>query len=109
MRGEGIGSPVTYKLDEPLVLEGAAQWEGFRKDVDVPGGAFEDVKFVDPANWGSELANAYALPGTPGVWDTNGTGPAKIGELLTGEITVQDFLDWAQANYEASYDLSKMP
>ena len=109
MRGEGIGSPVVYKLDEPLQLEGAAQWEAVRKDIDVPGGLFEDVKFVDPANWGFSQASAYRIPGSPDTFDQNGNAPAKVGELLTNKITVQDLLDWAQGNYEASYDISKMP
>ena len=109
MRAEGIGSPVVYTLDEPLELEGAAQWEGVRKDIDVAGGLFENTKFVDPANWGVAQAAAYRIPGTTDTFDQNGNAPAKIGELMTGAITVQDFLDWAQANYEASYDLSKMP
>lgn len=108
MRAEGIGSPVVYRLDEPLELEGAPQWEGIRKDIDVPGGEFEQVKFVDPANWGVDKAQAYRLPGSPDTFDHNGSAPAKVGELMTGKITVQEFLDWAQANYEASYDLSKM-
>ena len=104
MRAEGIGSPVVYTLDEPLELEGAAQWEGIRKEIDVAGGLYEDVKFVDPANWGSSQAGAYAIAGTPGTWDQGGNAPVKIGELMNGEISVQDFLDWAQANFEASYD-----
>jgi ABC-type glycerol-3-phosphate transport system substrate-binding protein len=104
MRAEGIGSPVVYTLDEPLELEGAAQWEGVRKDIDVPGGAFENTQFIDPANWAETQAGAYAVPGSTNTWDHNGNASTKIGELMTGDISVQDFLDWAQANFEASYD-----
>ena len=104
MRAEGIGSPVVYRLDEPLELEGVAQWEGVRKEIDVAGGLYENVKFVDPANWAETKAGAYAVPGSTNTWDHNGNAAAKVGELMTGEITVQDFLDWAQANFEASYN-----
>lgn len=105
MRAESIGSPVVYTLDEPLELEGAAQWEGVRKEIDVPGGLWENTKFVDPAAWGQNAASAYAIAGSTDTWDQNGNAPAKIGELMTGEISVQEFLDWAQANFEASYEL----
>lgn len=105
MRAEGIGSPVVYRLDEPLELAGAAQWEGVRKEIDVAGGVFENVHFVDPAGWAEAQAGRYTVPGATGPWDHNGTASTKIGELMTGAITVQDFLDWAQANFEASYNL----
>jgi ABC-type glycerol-3-phosphate transport system substrate-binding protein len=104
MRAEGIGSPVVYTLDAPLELEGAAQWEGIRKEIDIPGGLYENVKYVDPSNWAETKAGRYAVPGSTNTWDHNGNAPAKIGELMTGKITVQDLLDWAQANFEASYD-----
>jgi hypothetical protein len=105
LRAEGLGSPVVYTLDEPLNLEGAAQWEGVRKDIAIPGGAFENVQWVDPANWAETQAAAFALPGSTGTWDHNGSASSKIGELMNGAITVQDYLDWAQANFEASYEL----
>jgi hypothetical protein len=104
MRAEGIGSPVVYTLDAPLELEGAAQWEGIRKEIDIPGGLYENVKYVDPSNWAETKAGRYAVPGSTNTWDHNGNAPAKIGELMTGKMTVQDLLDWAQANFEASYD-----
>jgi ABC-type glycerol-3-phosphate transport system substrate-binding protein len=104
MRGEALGSPVVYKLDEPLELEGAAQWDGVRKDIDVPGGVFENTHFVDPANWAEVQAGAYAVPGSTNTWDHNGNASAVIGELMTGKRSVQDILDWAQANFEASYN-----
>ncbi len=107
MRAESQGSPVVYKLDEPLDLKGAAQWEGVRKDIDVAGGAFENVKFVDPTKWAEPQAGAYAVPGSTNTWDHNGNASAKIGELMTGKITVQELLDWAQANFEASYKFPK--
>ncbi|HML20892.1 MAG TPA: ABC transporter substrate-binding protein [Aggregatilinea sp.] len=103
MRAEGIGSPVVYTLDEPLELEGAAQWEGVRKDIDIPGGVFENTKFVDPANWAETQAGAYIIPGSTNTWDHNGNASAIFGELMEGKKSVQDVLDWAQANFEASY------
>jgi hypothetical protein len=42
--------------------------------------------------------------GSPGVWDVeSGNIATNWADLMTGKITVQDYLDNAQKNYEASY------
>ena len=104
MRAEGVGTPVVYKLDEPLNLAGAPQWDGIRKEIDVPGGVFENTHFIDPTNWAETAAGRYAVPGSTNTWDHNGNASAVIGDLMTGKMTIQEFLDWAQANFEASYN-----
>lgn len=105
MRAEAIGTPVVYKLDEPLELVGG-QWDGVRKEIDTVGGAFENTKWIDPSNWDEIKAGRFSVPGSTNTWDHNGNASAVIGDLMTGKMSVQEFLDWAQANFEASYNFS---
>ena len=44
------------------------------------------------------------IGGSPGVWDVeSGNIASNWAELMNGAISVQDYLDLAQQNYEASY------
>jgi hypothetical protein len=107
MFAEVAGRDVLYKLDEPLEITGP-QWLGVAKDIGAPGGLWEETQYVDASQWGEITAEAHRIGGSPGVWDYDGDGTGlanSIQGLMTGEMSVQDVLDWAQANYDASYDM----
>lgn len=100
-RAEIEGKNVLYDLDESLVLEspqylGLVQYVG--KDF------FSHVK-MDDGPWGRDNAQAYKVEGASGVWDL-GTGSYNdtFVAAITGEISVQEALDVAQANWEKSFD-----
>lgn len=105
MFAEVAGRDVLYKLDEPLEITGP-QWLGVAKDIGTPGGLWEKTKYVDASQWGEITAEAHRIGGTPGVWDYDGDGTGLANQmkgLLEGGRSVQDVLDWAQGNYDASY------
>lgn len=105
MNAEVAGRQVLYRLDEPLELTGP-QWVGILTDIGTSGGLWEDVQYVDASAWGEITAEAHRKGGAPGTWDWESNGLAEpIADLMTGKMTVQDVLDWAQANWEASYEL----
>ena len=55
---------------------------------------------------GNLAASPYRLKGSKGVWDWESNGNNEVmADLLQGKITVQEALDKAQANWEASYDI----
>lgn len=107
MYAEVAGRDVLYELDEPLEITGP-QWLGVAKDIGTPGGLWEDAQYVDASRWGEIVAEAHRIGGSPGTWDYDGDGTGLANAmqgLMTGTMSVQDVLDWAQDNYEASYDL----
>ena len=103
MRAEAEGRMVTYKLDEPLEMQGP-QWLGVRKDIGNPDGPLPDVNIVNSIE-GWKQASVYAVKGSKEVWDyrANGNQPIWAG-VMSGEMTVQDALDWAQNNWENDYE-----
>jgi len=106
MFAEVAGRDVLYKLDEPLELAGP-QWQGVVKDIDKPGGLWEDVHYIDASQWGEIVAEAHRIGGTEGAWGWESNALVEtLQGLLTGAMTVQDVLDLAQANWEASYELA---
>lgn len=107
LRTEAEGRVPAYKLDTPLELKGA-QYQGIVKEIDQPGGLFENVKYDDTLPGLSQAAIHYKA-GTPGPWDWASGNIGKIWEdLMTGKTTVQQTLDINQKNWEASYpDLVK--
>jgi len=106
MRAEVLGRPVLYKLDEPLELTGP-QWVGVVKDIATPGGLWEDVQYTTGV-WGTTVAGPHRKGGSPGVWDwESGAFVEQWAALMTGKKTVQEVLDWAQANWEQSYEWSE--
>jgi len=90
----------SFELDSP-------QWNGIVKDIDVPGGQYEHVKFTEgPYGW--ELMASRLQDGTPGAFsqDDHGALYERWSALFSGEMSVQEYLDLVQKDYEASYDLS---
>jgi len=104
MRAEAHGQPVMYRTDEPIELSGP-QWLGVLKDIGTPGGLWEDVQYPKEVMVGEKMAAPYRKGGSPGVWDwESGAIVGPISDLLSGKKTVKDVLDWAQANWDASYE-----
>ena len=53
---------------------------------------------------GDTLMGPKRKGGSPGVWDSESGNIAKNwADLMTDKITVQQYLDLAQKNYEQSY------
>ena len=104
MRGEIWGTDVLYDLDEPLNLQGP-QWLGVVKDIGTPGGLWENVKYTKEM-WGDVAVAGKYKPGTPDAFDwVSGAFVQQWEGLMTGQKSVEDVLDWVQANFEASYEL----
>jgi ABC-type glycerol-3-phosphate transport system substrate-binding protein len=102
MRAELQGSPVLFDLDEELELEGP-QWVGIRKEIDRPGGMFEQVKY-DVSEHGQNLIAKYQNEDAIGLLNWAWAGEV-YGPLAEGEITVQDALDWMQKQRDQDYTL----
>ena len=103
MRVDVEGRPAAYKLDPPHPPKGA-QWDGIGKEIGATGGVFENVKPVKVPLPGNRQAYPFFKAGTPGVWDWESGNIAQTWEkLLTKKMTVQEALDLAQKNWEASY------
>jgi ABC-type glycerol-3-phosphate transport system substrate-binding protein len=105
MYAEVAGRDVLYKLDEPLDIQGP-QWVGVAKEIGTKGGLWEQAKYVDASKWGEVSAEAHRIGGSPGTWDYDGDGTGlanAVQALMTGAKSVQQTLDWAQANYDKSY------
>jgi hypothetical protein len=102
MQAEIQGAPTIYILDEPLELSGG-QWDGIVKEFQGDG-FYKDVVLESSAT-GELAATRFRLEGSPGAFAVGVGLAAKTGELVTGEISVQDMLDWIQSNWEQSYDI----
>jgi hypothetical protein len=103
-RANVVGRDVTYKLDEPLELT-TPQWLGVVKEIDKPGGLWEDTRYVDPTAWGEIASGPYRVGGSPGVWDwESGAFAETLANLMTDKMSVQEVLDLAQANYDQSFE-----
>jgi len=90
-----------YELDEPLELD-APQWNGLLQYVGKD--FFSHVK-IDQGPWGEQAAAPYAKSGAPGPWDraTGGYNETFIA-AIKGDISIQEALDIAQANWDKSYE-----
>ena len=103
MRAEIEGRMPAYKLDPPVELKGP-QFVGVLKDIATPGGLWEDVQYTTGA-WGEMASEPYRKSGSPGAWDWESNALAKIWiDLMADKMTVQDCLDWVQANWDRSYE-----
>lgn len=102
LRAEAIGFMPALPSDPPAELTGG-QFAAITGQIEVPGGLFENVKWERTIS-GETQMGALRKGGSPGVWDVESGNIAKNwADLMTGSISVQDYLDMAQANYEASY------
>lgn len=101
MRAQAEGRAVLYELEEPLVLR-SAQWLGLLQYVGED--FFSHVK-LDTGPWGEQAAAPYRKPGSPGVWDreTGGYNDTFLA-AVRGDISVQEAMDVAQANWDESYE-----
>jgi len=100
-RSELEGRVPLYELDEELELD-APQWNGLLSKVGK--GDWSNVR-LDPGPWGEQAAAPYQIGGSPGPWDrgTGGYNDTFI-DAIAGKISVQEALDTAQANWDASYE-----
>jgi ABC-type glycerol-3-phosphate transport system substrate-binding protein len=104
LRAEATGGVPAMKLDPPAQIK-APQYLGILKDIATPGGLYENVKYEMRMSGEMQMA-PRRIPGSPGVWDYESGNDAKYwGDLMEGNITVQNVLDLAQKNWEASYKL----
>ncbi|MDQ3249413.1 MAG: ABC transporter substrate-binding protein [Chloroflexota bacterium] len=102
LRGEAIGFIPAVKLDPPADLQGP-QLVDTVLEIEKPGGKWEQVKWERSVS-GETQMGAQRKGGSPGVWDVESGNIAKNwADMMTGALSVQEYLDMAQANYEASY------
>ncbi|MBW7882637.1 MAG: carbohydrate ABC transporter substrate-binding protein [Caldilineaceae bacterium] len=102
LRSEALGFMPGMKLDPPAGLKGG-QWDAITSQIDVPGGKFENVKWERSVS-GETQMNPKRKGGSPGVWDKESGNIAKNwADMMTKQISVQDYLDRAQQNYDLSY------
>lgn len=104
LRAEIQRQPTVYTLDEPLELEGG-QWDAILTEFYSPDGLYSDA-VVEATPTGELAAGRYQLEGGIYPFDEGGALPAMVGDLMQDKMTVQDLLDWAQGNWEESYDVS---
>jgi len=103
LRAQGEGRVPLYKLDEALDLKGP-QYVGVLKDIANPDGQWPDVKWEQGLT-GEVMAGPYLKKGATGVWDWQSSNNLKVmTDVVTKKITVQEALDIAQQNWEASYE-----
>jgi ABC-type glycerol-3-phosphate transport system substrate-binding protein len=102
LRSEALGFMPGMNLDPPANMKGG-QWDAILSQIEVPGGLFENVKWERSIS-GETQMNPQRKGGSPGVFDKeSGNIATNWANLMTGQISVQDYLDIAQANYEVSY------
>jgi raffinose/stachyose/melibiose transport system substrate-binding protein len=103
MRCENIGQEAAMKLDPPPKLT-SPQYLSILKEIGTPGGLYENVKY-EYGLPGEFLVAGKRKRGSVGVWERESGNIAKIwADLMSGTSTVQQVLDRAQANWEASYE-----
>ncbi len=104
MKAQAEGRWPLYDLDEALDLQGP-QFQKVLKEIGTEGGKWADAKWEQGMN-GNLAASPFRKKGSKGVWDWESNGNNEtMADLLQGKITVQDALDQAQANWEASYEI----
>jgi len=104
MKAQAEGRWPLYRLDEPLDLKGP-QFQKVLKEIGTEGGMWADAKW-EQGMTGNLAASPFRKKGSKGVWDWESNGNNQIfADLLQDKISVQDALDMAQANWEASYEL----
>jgi ABC-type glycerol-3-phosphate transport system substrate-binding protein len=102
MRAEAEGRNVEYKLDEPLVLSGP-QWLGLMQYVGTEDW-FSHAEYTSGLV-GEKMVAGCRKGGSKGAWDWGAGGMNKaFGDTVAGLLSIQEFLDEAQANWEESYD-----
>ena len=80
------------------------QYQQVLKEIDTPGGKWEDAKF-EQALTGNVMAGPYRKKGSKGVWDWESNGNNEVmANVLSGKITVQEALDIAQKNWDESFE-----
>jgi len=104
LRSEALGFMPGMNLDPPAALKGG-QWDAITSQIGVPGGKYENVKWERSIS-GETQMNPKRKGGSPGTWDKESGNIAKNwADMMTKAITVQEYLDLAQKNYEASYEM----
>jgi ABC-type glycerol-3-phosphate transport system substrate-binding protein len=102
LRAEAIGFVPAIKLDPPADIQGG-QYKAIISQIENPDGKYADVKWERSIS-GETQMGAKRKGGSPGTWDVeSGNIATNWADLMTGKITVQDYLDLAQKNYDASY------
>jgi ABC-type glycerol-3-phosphate transport system substrate-binding protein len=102
LRAEAIGFVPALQIDPPADIQGG-QYKAIISQIETPGGKFENVKWERSIS-GETQMGAKRKGGSPGTWDVeSGNIATNWANLMTGEISVQDYLDLAQQNYDASY------
>ena len=102
LRAEAIGFMPGMKLDPPADLQGG-QMKAIVLEIEKPGGLFENVKWERSVSGETQMGEKRK-GGSPGTWDVeSGNIASNWADMMTGKTTVQDYLDLAQKNYEASY------
>ncbi len=100
LRGEAIGFVPALKIEADLK---GPQLVNTVLEIEKKGGKWENVKWERSIS-GELQMGAKRKGGSPGVWDVESGNIAKNwADVMTGKMTVQQYLDQAQKNYEASY------
>jgi hypothetical protein len=104
MRAEVLGRPPMYDLGDITLDLSGPQWSGVVKDIGTPGGLWEDVEYTTET-WGELVAGTKQIAGSPGTWDfDSGAMVEPFSKVMKGDMSVQEFLDWGQKNWEESYE-----
>ncbi len=103
LRASAEGRAVTYQLDELPDIAGP-QFQQVLSEIGTSGGKWADTSFSEDFT-GEVLAAPAKTKGSVGVFDWEANGNNQVmADVLSGVITVQDALDIAQKNWEASYE-----
>jgi len=100
MRAEVHGTPLLYKLDEPLELQGP-QWLGIIKEFE-PGGLYENV-VIETSPTGSEAVAKYKKEGAGEFWDWQWND--VWAKVVQDEMSVDDAVKWFHDQVAQDYDL----
>ena len=102
LRAEALGFMPGMKLDPPAELKGG-QWDAVTSQIEVAGGKYEACKWERTVS-GETQMGPKRIGGSPGTWDKESGNIAKNwADLMQEKITVQQYLDNAQKNYDISF------
>jgi hypothetical protein len=102
LRGEAIGFVPAMKIDPPPELQGP-QLVNTVLEIEKPGGKWENVKWERTIS-GELQMGGKRKGGSPGVFDVESGNIAKVwADVMTDKMTIKEYLDGLQKNYEASY------
>ena len=103
----GVGLHAGHEARSAGRVKGG-QWDAVTSQIEVKGGKYEACKWERTVS-GETQMGPRRNGGSPGTWDKESGNIAKNwADLMTEKITVQQYLDMAQKNYEASFSSKRV-